>query len=383
MPLDFYDSISFMYRPLDFPLVLLPGIFLVGAIIGSWLNVCILRLPLEKSIVWPDSHCMSCLHPIRWRDNLPIVSYWLLGGKCRHCGARFSRRYMLIELGVACGFCLLWWYYLVWLPESAGTGVLQINPYKNVPKLALAGWWLASVIFLCFLVVATFTDLDHREIPLRLTIPGTILGIILGTIYPWPFPLKPMVPADAILGGMNISEGAIFLLPQGVQPWPFAVVDIPWLAPGTPGLGFVTAVLGALAGTGLIRGLRFLFSWGFRKEAMGLGDADLLMMIGAFLGWQSILFVLLYAIVLGVIFIILGVLYFVLFNQPMMRDLAFGPYLAGGAVVTLYGPIPSYVVGQRLLFDVPLILLFLVVGVVLTVSICYVWRVAAVVRRAW
>src|SRR6202049_3306266 len=84
---------------------LLVDVFVLGAIVGSFLNVCIYRLPLEKSILWPPaSHCSHCLQPIRWYDNIPLLSYWLLWGHCRICGAKFSVRYFFIELLTALSF---------------------------------------------------------------------------------------------------------------------------------------------------------------------------------------------------------------------------------------------------------------------------------------
>ena len=93
------DFINAIFRyPLDHPFALTPVVFILGALIGSLLNVCILRLPLEKSLWWPGSHCGNCLKGIWIRDNLPIISYLWLKGKCRHCGAKFSPRYLWIEL---------------------------------------------------------------------------------------------------------------------------------------------------------------------------------------------------------------------------------------------------------------------------------------------
>src|ERR1700730_3128951 len=88
----------------------LAGLFVFGAIIGSLLNVCIYRIPLEKSILWPGSRCGHCLQPVRWYDNIPLLSYWVLGGRCRSCGREFASRYFWIELltAVCCAglFCL-------------------------------------------------------------------------------------------------------------------------------------------------------------------------------------------------------------------------------------------------------------------------------------
>ena len=76
--------------------VWLIGVFVIGAVVGSFINVCVARLPLEKSILWPGSRCGKCLQPVRWYDNVPLVSYWLLRGRCRSCGERFSIQYFLV-----------------------------------------------------------------------------------------------------------------------------------------------------------------------------------------------------------------------------------------------------------------------------------------------
>src|SRR5579872_4961937 len=85
-------------------------VFAVGAAVGSFLNVCVYRIPYERSFLWPGSRCGSCLQPIRWYDNLPLLSYWILRGRCRSCGARFSIRYFFVELLTALAFAGL--YYL-------------------------------------------------------------------------------------------------------------------------------------------------------------------------------------------------------------------------------------------------------------------------------
>src|SRR5262245_61340638 len=88
-------------------------LFLMGSAVGSFLNVCVYRSPCEKSLLWPGSRCGRCLQPVRWYDNLPLVSYWLLRGRCRHCGARFSARYFLVELLTGLGFAGLFYLEVV------------------------------------------------------------------------------------------------------------------------------------------------------------------------------------------------------------------------------------------------------------------------------
>lgn len=317
--MDWYSTFnSFMFKPLEYPLVLVPLVFILGAMVGSLLNVCIYRLPLEKSLWWPGSRCGNCYQPVRKMDNLPLLSYWFLKGKCRTCGANFSSRYFWIELFTATVFAVTFYCYMknVYLVDDA---------FKSVPRSAMLGMWVYHIIFICFLIVASMTDFDLREIPLRLTIPGTIIGIIGGSFVGWPWPLSindPVVQTN-FLGGLHY--------------WPFwAPLDDVWLPfigspqPGAWYVGFLTSVIGALAGTGLIRVLRALFSWAYEREAMGLGDADLLMLIGAFLGWQALVLVMGYAIILGLIYVL------VLFLLKGSNELPFGPPLAGGALLVMF-----------------------------------------------
>src|SRR5262245_1325213 len=168
-------------------------LFLMGACVGSFLNVCSHRLPLEKSLLWPNSRCGHCLQPIRWYDNLPLVSYWLLWGRCRTCKARFSIRYFLIELLTALSFAGLFYYEIV---ENG----LQIPALKY--EVLHIGWrwfpstvawtvWGFHAVLISLLIVATFCDLDHREIPLAITIPGTVLGLAGAVFFAWPWPTPP------------------------------------------------------------------------------------------------------------------------------------------------------------------------------------------------
>src|SRR3954468_8354673 len=94
-------------------LIWLGVVFVLGAAVGSGLNVCIFRIPYERSIIWPGSHCGRCFQPVRWYDNIPLVSYWVLRGRCRSCGATFSIRYFLVELGTGIGFAGLFYLEVV------------------------------------------------------------------------------------------------------------------------------------------------------------------------------------------------------------------------------------------------------------------------------
>ncbi|MBU0550808.1 prepilin peptidase [Myxococcota bacterium] len=202
--------------------------FTWGAVWGSFLNVVIYRLPLDLSLVTPGSRCSACHTPIRWYDNIPVLSYLVLRGRCRACGAAYSPRYMLIE---------------------AATGVLTLVLFRATvlpldPDTFISGlWtWLWAQSFVYGLIALTFIDLEHTILPDEITIPLTAIGVF----------------------------GAFVL-------------------PGIDGLEHLMgAVIGALA-------LLFVFGLGwlmFRREAMGLGDVKLVMLLGAFLGWRPLPFIL-------------------------------------------------------------------------------------------
>ncbi|MFS4459680.1 prepilin peptidase [Bdellovibrio sp. HCB2-146] len=134
--------------------------FIFGAIFGSFANVVIYRLPKEESIVKPGSHCYSCKKPVKWYDNIPIFSWFILRGKCRHCGAKFSFRYPLVEFI---------------------TGVLFVLCYHY------AGWtWsLPEYLLFCFgLVICTFIDIDHMILPDEFTLSGIVIGLVGAALNP-------------------------------------------------------------------------------------------------------------------------------------------------------------------------------------------------------
>jgi leader peptidase (prepilin peptidase)/N-methyltransferase len=132
-----------------------------GACVGSFLNVCIYRIPLGRSVVRPGSHCAACGAPIPWWRNLPVLSWFILRGRAACCGTRIDFRYALVEALTAALFVTLWQRYAV-LP------------------------WLAAIylLFVCGLIVATFVDLDHFIIPDRITLGGGVLGVLLSALYP-------------------------------------------------------------------------------------------------------------------------------------------------------------------------------------------------------
>jgi leader peptidase (prepilin peptidase)/N-methyltransferase len=298
-----------------FPLV---AVFVLGTIVGSFLNVCIYRLPLEKSILWPGSHCGHCFQPIRAIDNIPLVSYWLLGGRCRSCGLKFSMRYFFVELLTGLLLVVLYELEVVRNVHQLDARVLGAERY-DLGRLAIFGY---HAVLMCFLLVASFADFDLQIIPLSLTATGTIVGLVGAVLFPWPWPYTPQQAAINLPGqaGPFFGAGWRFFglkLRQGLYPWP-AWVPLPaFLAPGGNWqTGLATGLAGIVVGTMMMRAIRFFFGLGMGAEymeaaepaqsenqawlgvrilswvqrvggkALGLGDADIMMMAGAFLGWQ-------------------------------------------------------------------------------------------------
>lgn len=202
--------------------------FVWGAVWGSFLNVVIFRLPRELSLVRPGSRCGTCEAPVRWFDNLPVISYLVLRGRCRACDAAFSPRYMLVE--AACGVLSLFLMRATTLP---------LDPDTLWRGLALWFWYQT---FVYGLVAITFIDLEWTYIPDVISLPLIVVGIAGGFLIPG-------LDGFTYVWGAGVAAGFLLL-----------VYGVGWLV--------------------------------FRREAMGLGDVKLLAMIGAFLGWKALPFVL-------------------------------------------------------------------------------------------
>ena len=234
-------------------------VFIFGAVVGSFLNVCIFRLPAKTSIIKPLSQCPHCHHPIRFYDNIPIISFIVLRGKCRDCDGKISWRYPLVELI---------------------TAVLSLLLFL---QFGLTLRFLIFFIFTAVLIVITFIDLDHQIIPDVLTLPGIPIFFLL----------------------------AIF------------VVKIPWLE----------ALIGLLIGGGVLFAIAFVYELLTKREGMGGGDIKLLAMIGGFLGWKSLIFILLFSSFSGAI---AGITAMIIKKQDMKYAVPFGPFLSLAAVAYIF-----------------------------------------------
>lgn len=197
---------------------------LFGLVIGSFLNVCIYRLPRDQSIVWPASRCTTCGREISWFENIPVLSYAILRGRCRTCGDRISLMYPLVEILTAAVFVAVY----------AAFGLSWLLPIR--------------LLFGCAMIVLLVIDLQHQILPNEITLPGIVVGLAASLV---------------------------------AEP------------------GWRDALIGALAGGGLLS----LVAWGYERirhqEGLGFGDVKMLAMIGAFLGWKLMLLTLVGASLLG------------------------------------------------------------------------------------
>ena len=289
------------------------------------------RMPMEKSILWPASRCGSCFQPIRWYHNVPLVSYLWLRGSCRSCGVSFSSRYFVIELLTGLGFAGLFYAEVAcnihdWPIPPGQWQALQRGLYPWQWGFV----WLAHVVLFSFLFVAAVCDLDGREIPLPLTMTGAVVGLLFSVMMPWPWPRTvemalPRIQPNMLGNEWQNPQGG---LKHGAYPWPVWGPLPEWLPPGSWQLGLATGVAGLLVGTFLLRAIGFLFSRGLGRDALGLGDADLMMMAGAFLGWQPVVVAFFLSVIPALIF---GA---VLLAVKRDNELPFGPSLAAATVFT-------------------------------------------------
>ncbi len=299
-------------------------VFVLGVCAGSVINYCFYRLPLEKSLFWPGPRCGRCLQPIRWFDNVPLISYVLLRGRCRTCGEPIPRRYPLIELLTGLLFAGLFY-------AEIGRNILGLPYFQNqrvavaAGDIHMAAWAVfgCHAVLVSFLLLTSLCDLDDMAIPLPITITGTLLGLACSALFPWPFP-------DA--GIRLLPRGGLIppRLPTGLYPWPVWYPLPQGLPAGSWQLGLATGLAGAFAGMMVMRIVRSAYGMARGIEGLGIGDADLMMMAGAFVGWQPVLLSFFVATFPGLLF---GVIQLMRQgNQP----LPYGPALALGVVLTLW-----------------------------------------------
>lgn len=234
-------------------------VFLFGAVVGSFLNVCISRLPRRESVVFPASHCPRCGSAIAWYDNIPILSYILLRARCRSCQERISVQYPLVELI---------------------NGLLTLFLFRSFGPTPA---FLVLFVFCCALVVITFIDLEHQIIPDVISIPGIVVGFLCSFVI--------------------------------------------------HGHSWQNSLIGIIAGGGSLLLVAYGYQWLTGKEGMGGGDIKLLAMMGAFLGWRSVPFIIFSASLLGSV---IGISLMVARGRDAKLAIPFGPFLAFGAILYIF-----------------------------------------------
>ncbi|HUI05795.1 MAG TPA: prepilin peptidase [Verrucomicrobiae bacterium] len=334
-------------------------VFVFGAVVGSFLNVCVHRMPRNESVVSPPSHCPHCSQRIRWTDNIPLVSYVALRGKCRHCGGRISPRYFLVELLTAVVFLLVW------------------NQFKDSQP------WLCPIYWLLVggLIAGSFIDFEHYIIPNELTMGGVVVGFLSSVALPslQHAPSRGLAALRSV-GGIMAGGLVLFAIAElgkllfgrlrVLLPQDTVVViangklklpdeEIAWadlfsrrsdrirfdatkLKFADKQFDAATVVVEedlitvngesrSLADAGPIEATtdRIVIP----REAMGLGDVKLLAAIGAFLGWQSTVFAIVVSSTVGSL---VSLALIAVGKKGFQSRIPYGPYIALAAVIWIF-----------------------------------------------
>lgn len=284
----------FLQSQLTNPDALVPGSFVVvscailGALIGSFLNVVIHRLPRGESIAFPNSHCPCCDRPVKFYDNVPVLSYLALGGRCRSCGARISPRYPAVEVLTAIMFAVVAY-------AAGGESGLRL---------------LFDLVFVTGIIALVFIDAEHMILPNKITYPGLAFAIVARLIAPNLYGFVDPMAFVLMRGGISTSSIVVFSL--------------------------ANALLGALVGGGSLWFVGWLWKRMRGVDAMGLGDVKMMLAVGAYLGLALTPLAIFIGVLSGSI---IGVLWM---WRSGTRDLSaqipFGIFLGIGSVVSLlYG----------------------------------------------
>jgi len=228
---------------------------LFGLAFGSFLNVCLSRWPAGESVVKPGSHCRNCNHTLSWWENLPLLSWIILSGRCRNCKTAITWRYPLVELAVAVLWGIATWQ---WAGPSFEGFILRASPWAALCLLAF------KLVFYWILIALVFLDAENLWLPDRLTLPGTLFGVVKVLFELW-------------------LAGRFFILNHGLV---FAAVSL---------FG------GILAAAALILLIRWLYKLIRHREGIGLGDAKLMALLAAWLGLPGALLAFALGAVIGAI----------------------------------------------------------------------------------
>ncbi len=255
-------------------------LFIMGLVLGSFANVCIYRMPRDMSVIKPASHCTNCNGFIKWYDNIPIISYLFLRGKCRNCGSKISFIYPAIEF--LCGLLFVSMYFVFGFTYSL----------------------LPFCLLVFSLLVITAIDFEFQIIPDEFSFMLMIVGFVTSFFNPF--------------------LGDVF------------------------GQRILNSFIGFLAGGGSLFAVAVIGKWIFKKDAMGGGDIKLMAGVGAFVGWEKVLFAIFIASVFGSI---VGIFLILLKKIIKRQEIAFGPYLALGSYLVLFLPSPNVIIGYLMVAE--------------------------------
>ncbi len=255
------------------------AIALFGLIIGSFLNVVIYRLPKGESLAFPGSHCPRCDKPVKAYDNIPVVSYLILGGKCRSCKVKISPIYPTVELLVAALYLLLY--------------------FKDGWTLTL----LADAVFVSLIVPLVFIDLEHQLLPDKINKPGLLVMTALRVLAPDPW--------------INESTRSMF----------GDIASAEWT------VTLIGAAVGAAVGGGSLWLVREAYYRLKKVEGMGLGDVKMMLMVGAFVGWKLAFLTIFMSSLIGSI---VGLLLVRVRRGSMKMEIPFGVFLGPAAIISLF-----------------------------------------------
>jgi len=373
--------------PLEYRLLLC---FVFSLFVGGFLNLAIYRLARNSRGISPWSSPPTGLPPRTFWDRIPVLGWLRLRRESHYWGVRFWIRPMLLELCFAIGVIVLYLYEVdtegLLLKGFLGEGVAQ-NPW-NPPLFTevIHRLFATHFLLLCLLVVVTFIDIDEKTIPDDVTLPGTLLGLLLVTLNPWILPniatlrvgdqmyvdfvhfLSPSAyPAgDPTIRELSLALGCLWLWVVALLPrswhgrygfrraWKYFWVALfcgrcgrqtmvllsvgsvltlgilyVWSLGGTPWVGLLSSLAGMACGTALIWSIRLVGRATLKREAMGFGDVTLMAMIGSFIGWQATLVVFFLAPLAG---LVVGLIQFVMHRED---EVPYGPFLCLATLVTL------------------------------------------------
>lgn len=339
---------------LDLPAWLVFGfVFVFGTICGSFLNVCVYRLPQHphghfwpalKGLWSPPSSCPRCRSLIPWRDNIPVLGWLLLRGRCRKCRMSISPQYPLVELFNGLLFVLVYWLEVpqgrfVALSESCLYSALGPQAVPGLGGWSAEAWihvrFLYHLVLIEALLAASLIDLRLMIIPDTVTLPAMAVGVV-----------------GAVLVGRLQIVPVWFQEPRLAREFSYVGPDwLQWLVSDGPAIpawimrhphwhGLAASLAGLAVGAGVVWLVRVVGAWGLRREAMGDGDVVLMGMVGSFIGWQPVLVAFFIApLLVFALLLIRGVwrrLPWAARGGARWRDeIPYGPYLALGTLLTL------------------------------------------------